>query len=137
LLTCSPLAPLNPIVLDGTSADPILKMNSYKDLNRSYTALIASCVTSNTFVESSSDNVNLLLWIQFVHSVLSDRYDELLTFCNRVIGNANHLYSVDSVLTALKCLSSLVAIPSVLSKPQLGSRSAKVWPDGVLLCLCC
>jgi hypothetical protein len=50
-------APLTPLVLQDGPVDPILKMNSYKDLNRSYTALIASCVTSNTFVESSSGEV--------------------------------------------------------------------------------
>jgi hypothetical protein len=44
---------------------------------------------------SRADNVNLLLWIQFVHSVLSEKYEDLLTFCNRVVGNANHVYSVD------------------------------------------
>lgn len=116
-------APLYPLVLGGAVRDaPLLSVASYKDLNRYYGALIADTMTK--FEETNPDNVNLLLWIHFVHSVQNASFVDVLKFCQRTILSSSS--SLGNALTALACISSLAACPEALALPALGPQCVKL-----------
>jgi hypothetical protein len=118
-------APLYPVVGRSTPTG-VLSVRSYKDLVQFYRELISRTLSmsANEFQEDNSDNINLLLWIHFVHGAQTNKFDSIVTFCNRIL-SAVGSYSTENVLTALKCISALTNYV----QPGLGSKCARMTLD--------
>ena len=100
----------------------VLGVKSYQDLIQHYKDLISK---TTDFPEDNARNMNLLLWIHFVHSVQCRQYNDLLNLCGRVMSSG---YQEENVLTALKCLSSL----SNHGEPGLGNHCVKLVLEQIL-----